>query len=708
MLSLVPLLVLPLIGVRFVEVMVELARNERLENLDMAARILSLPFHERPELFVSPETARGPEAVRALAVGRLPAVKVDQDASEWRAVPGQVLVDVSDRSGDTEPTHATVRLARSDAAPGRLYLLVVADDESFVRPQMRSGVRQVGDELIVSVGERAAEMRDMRIQPVQRDGGWQAEIELDPEPQLLRVRIIDIDQVGRRRVEGTLDSGLLTPTAQDGVSAPRDPRMALWGSAARSLERSTGRVSIYDAAGELLARSGELVPDAPNDEDWTSRLARQLLRLADALRPAGEETVVADSSGRRTSAAADGATVVTGVAGTTPPPRASTPAAERTRPATPAVAERAATVSTVTRALSGLPAHSARRIEAESGVPSWLLASSHPLWVGDRVVGALTIEENSASRLVFGQRAIERLTLLAAAALITSAIALLMVGSVTVWRIVRLRREAEGAIDARGRVVGAISHSAIRDEIGALAISYADVLARLGQYQQYLANLRSRLVHELRTPIMVVRSSLDNLAAESDETMRSGYLDRVREGAQRLERILASMGEASSLESMLADSDLERVSLADLVEGCADGYRSAFPCEFIVDRDPANEGWCMVAPDAIAQALDKLVSNAVDFATPGSPIRLSLRRVGERRPSWRFSVINRGLQLPPKMGDLLFDSMVSVRTRAGGHAAHLGMGLYMVRLIAEFHGGRAFARDVPGGVEVGFTVADRI
>jgi signal transduction histidine kinase len=57
------------------------------------------------------------------------------------------------------------------------------------------------------------------------------------------------------------------------------------------------------------------------------------------------------------------------------------------------------------------------------------------------------------------------------------------------------------------------------------------------------------------------------------------------------------------------------------------------------------------------------------------------------------------------MRDNLFDSMVSIREHSAGGDAHLGLGLYLVRLVSEFHGGRAFARDVAGGVEVGFTVA---
>ena len=68
---------------------------------------------------------------------------------------------------------------------------------------------------------------------------------------------------------------------------------------------------------------------------------------------------------------------------------------------------------------------------------------------------------------------------------------------------------------------------------------------------------------------------------------------------------------------------------------------------------------------------------------------------------------NQGPALPAAMADSLFESMVSMRADEPGAAdsrGHLGLGLYLVRLIAEFHGGTATARNVGGGVEVGFTV----
>ncbi|HRO59456.1 MAG TPA: hypothetical protein PK177_09875, partial [Burkholderiaceae bacterium] len=282
-LSLVPLLVLPLIGLRFVELMTELARNERLETLDISARNLAVPLHERPELFLPPDATPRPDSIRSVPVASLDVIDVDQRADEWLAVGAQPLIDVSSRRGGARSVSATLRVARSQSAPGKLYLLVDSDDERLVRPQIRDGVRLTGDELIVSFGDRSAEMREIRVQPVERTDGWLAEIEIDPEPELLRIRIVDVDYLGSRRVEGQLDTGLLAPAKADSERAASDPRIALWQSASRSLARAAGSISVYDASGELLARTGELKAGEEIGSGWQTRLARTLFRVADSL-----------------------------------------------------------------------------------------------------------------------------------------------------------------------------------------------------------------------------------------------------------------------------------------------------------------------------------------------------------------------------------------------------------------------------------------
>ena len=90
-------------------------------------------------------------------------------------------------------------------------------------------------------------------------------------------------------------------------------------------------------------------------------------------------------------------------------------------------------------------------------------------------------------------------------------------------------------------------------------------------------------------------------------------------------------------------------------------------------------------PDLIAQMLDKLIANAADFATPGSAIDVSLFTIGRTAV---LSLANEGPLLPAGMQERLFDSMVSLRATGGG-SPHLGLGLYIVRLIAQFHYGVA-------------------
>jgi len=70
-----------------------------------------------------------------------------------------------------------------------------------------------------------------------------------------------------------------------------------------------------------------------------------------------------------------------------------------------------------------------------------------------------------------------------------------------------------------------------------------------------------------------------------------------------------------------------------------------------------------------------------------------------------LTVENQGPPLPEQMIGRLFESMVSIRPAAGEREPHLGLGLYIVRLIAAFHGGEASARDRDGGDGVIVTVS---
>ena len=106
------------------------------------------------------------------------------------------------------------------------------------------------------------------------------------------------------------------------------------------------------------------------------------------------------------------------------------------------------------------------------------------------------------------------------------------------------------------------------------------------------------------------------------------------------------------------------------------------------------------APDLIAQLLDKLVDNAVDFSPPGGTIEIALEP-GDRQV--QICVSNDGPSLPPHASERLFESMFEYR-QGSDSKPHFGLGLYIVRLIAEFHAGRATAENRTDGSGAVFRV----
>ncbi len=332
-----------------------------------------------------------------------------------------------------------------------------------------------------------------------------------------------------------------------------------------------------------------------------------------------------------------------------------------------------------------------------------IVAAAHPIWVGDRVQGAVVAEETTNAVLAERNRAFGRLFTLVLAVTVVGAGALTLFASRLSTRIRRLRDEVEQAIDAKGRVRHIAAGSEARDEIGDLSRSFSSVLGRLADSATHREQLANRLSHELRTPIAVVRSSLENLQGDAVPSDARIYLERAQGGLDRLSQILTRMAEAARLEQSLDDAEFERIDVVGLVRSCVDGYRSAYaPREFILDA-PDTPIALNGAPDLIAQMFDKLVANAVEFGLPGRPVVVRVEAAGETA---LLSVSNDGPLLPETMRERLFESMVSVRgdTQRSGATPHLGLGLYIVRLIAQLHGGAARADNRADGSGVVVTV----
>lgn len=333
-----------------------------------------------------------------------------------------------------------------------------------------------------------------------------------------------------------------------------------------------------------------------------------------------------------------------------------------------------------------------------------ILSAAHPIYIDNQVMGAVVVEQTTHGIRTLRNRALEQLFHVILAVVVLGTLALFVFASRISFRIRKLRNETESAIDGHGKILKNIAPSNTKDEIGDLSRTFYNVLDKLTQYNSYLENMSSRLSHELRTPVAIVNSSLENLTMNGEKIDEESqqYIDRAQQGIRRLSKILSNMSEATRMEQAIQSTTKEVFPIDAMIAGCVEGYKMAYPShQFEVDISGTNKE-LQGSPELFAQMLDKIVANATEFSEPDSQIIL---RVREHQNKLLVSVTNSGPSLPENMQEQLLESMVSVRDHSEQNRPHLGLGLYIAKIIAEYHGGTINILDLPdkSGVQVVLT-----
>jgi K+-sensing histidine kinase KdpD len=207
------------------------------------------------------------------------------------------------------------------------------------------------------------------------------------------------------------------------------------------------------------------------------------------------------------------------------------------------------------------------------------------------------------------------------------------------------------------------------------------------------------LRHEINNPLNTLSTSLQNLADENPQVRDSKYLESAKRGVMRIGVIVQNLADAANLEESLEAEEREVIDIAQLLENYVANCRITHKeCEFVY-RGPGHPVFANVSDYRIEQLLDKIVDNAIDFHNPESPIKVQLDAYRDRL---QITVANRGPVLPANAEKSLFDSMVS--HRGPQNRLHFGLGLYVVRVIAEYHGGVVRAVNLADGSGVAIMV----
>ena len=338
------------------------------------------------------------------------------------------------------------------------------------------------------------------------------------------------------------------------------------------------------------------------------------------------------------------------------------------------------------------------------------ILAGHPIWEQRRqdsdsdpgvVIGMIAVEQNLDDIPLFHRQAFERIAVVSVLSFVVVLVTLVLFAGRLTWRIRGLRREVTGAIDEYGRLRATALTGGMTagDEIGDLARSVSNMLARLDQHNTFLQKMPRTLRHEINNPLNTVMTSLDQLAREVPDVVETKYLDSARRGLLRIGAIVQNLADAANLEESLASEDLDIIDMRALIDSYVTNCRTVHHGHSFVFRAPPGPILANVADYRIEQMLDKLIDNAIDFHRANSPITIQL---DTHRNTLQITVANRGPMLPPDVAGSLFESMVS--RRASESELHFGLGLYVVRVIAEQHGGSVRALNLIDGSGVAVMV----
>jgi signal transduction histidine kinase len=216
-----------------------------------------------------------------------------------------------------------------------------------------------------------------------------------------------------------------------------------------------------------------------------------------------------------------------------------------------------------------------------------------------------------------------------------------------------------------------------------------------------MAEMRSHFVasvsHELKTPLTAIRMFAETLALgrTRDETARDEYLNTIVNESERLARLVDNVLDFSKIEQGKRIYRIRNTTLPDVVRSAARAMQyplSQQGFELTVSIDE-NLPPLSADPDAIEQAILNLLSNAMKYSTKSRQIHLRCSRLNGDAI---IAVTDKGIGISATEQPRIFEKFYRVRSDETHLVAGAGLGLTLVKHIAQAHGGSVDVESTPG------------
>ena len=327
-----------------------------------------------------------------------------------------------------------------------------------------------------------------------------------------------------------------------------------------------------------------------------------------------------------------------------------------------------------------------------------ILMTSTPIEIEENIVGMILMEDSASSISSLTGRLLN--IFMIQFILFTSVIwALLLLFSKSLAsRITHLATAAENAINSEGDLIILLPDNLSKDEVGTLSRSFSSLLDRLNEQRDYLITLKGKLAHELRTPLAIITTSINNirLNRSPQQIIDDGkHLERIEGATRRLEMMISKMSETNQIEDAIRTTTKQVFNFINFFDEYTESIKltSSKIIKINNNTPPGYKPMIKGDQDLIAQAFDKIFQNAFDFAVDNTV----MVTINAHPKETSIDVYNQGPPLIVKNNINWFSPLQSIRA-SDEEKDHMGFGLYLAKLIINFHSGEIAIANKDKGV----------
>jgi two-component system sensor histidine kinase CreC len=318
--------------------------------------------------------------------------------------------------------------------------------------------------------------------------------------------------------------------------------------------------------------------------------------------------------------------------------------------------------------------------------------STLPVFVGGKIVGAVSVSKSTNRIRNFISRSLENLLLPGLIALVLATVmAYALSAYITriIWDLAsRAERIAAGESNVR-------LETWTRSELGTLARAVGRMREKL-EGKAYVEEMATNLSHELKTPLATIRGSAELLEgpASNDPAARAKFLANIQTEVARLDRIVSELLKLSRIEAQPAAGEVTLSDAASTAREIAEVYHGRAADGGIVFRSEiADEPLPVrITEMQLKQLLMNLLDNALQFTAAGRSVSLDAKR---QDGSVVLTINDEGSGIEPELLPKVFDRFFTTENPRTGNRG-TGLGLAIAKSIATANGGSISVRSEVG------------